>query len=385
MDSEEINILVIEDDEYVNKVISKELAAFNFRTHWVDSITHAKSYITDNKDKINLVLLDLKLSDGNGFTLVSFLKQHCPDVNIIIMSGHLSQRLITRAMQNGCYDLFEKPFSIKKDLIPIVKRHLNNLFLKKENSNLKEQLMQSSKLAGLGEMTATVVHDINGPVNTILMICDDLKEEIQHNKDLTQIDLNNEISKIQKGCEKIKKLVDHLRNYTRKDNTEKKENKGIESILEESLFMLKQKIRNHKILVKFDLDESISNLQLICYPNKIEQVFSNLMSNACDAMKDRDIRELTIKAKFENKILSISVQDTGTGIPKNIQDKIFQSFFTTKPKGEGTGLGLSIVKNIVLEHSGELTMSSEEGKGTVFTVKFPESTVQTPSTPHQAA
>jgi len=97
----------------------------------------------------------------------------------------------------------------------------------------------------------------------------------------------------------------------------------------------------------------------------------NLMSNACDAMKDADRKELKIKVFGDNNNFNISIIDTGSGIPENVIPKIFDSFFTTKPKGEGTGLGLSIVKNIVKEHMGDLVLNSVVGQGSIFTIKLP--------------
>ena len=99
----------------------------------------------------------------------------------------------------------------------------------------------------------------------------------------------------------------------------------------------------------------------------------NLMSNACDAMKETHKKELVVQAMMEENFLHLSVSDTGSGIPEEIRPKIFDSFYTTKPKGEGTGLGLSIVKNIVVEHSGELLLDSVVGKGSTFTIKLPAS------------
>jgi signal transduction histidine kinase len=97
----------------------------------------------------------------------------------------------------------------------------------------------------------------------------------------------------------------------------------------------------------------------------------NLLSNACDAMSKEAVRELGLVAKFTAEGLLLDVSDTGTGIPLEIQGKIFDNFFTTKPRGEGTGLGLKIVRNIIVEHGGELLMTSVVGKGTTFTVRLP--------------
>jgi two-component system NtrC family sensor kinase len=135
--------------------------------------------------------------------------------------------------------------------------------------------------------------------------------------------------------------------------------------------LVQQKVRQNRIKVSKQIDKNAEGMSIRCFPNKFEQVVMNLLSNACDAMSSCDKRELSVLARCEGEIVFIDVRDTGTGIPKELQEKIFENFFTTKPKGEGTGLGLSIVRNIVREHGGDLILSSEPGTGTTFTIRLP--------------
>ncbi|KAB8031798.1 hybrid sensor histidine kinase/response regulator [Fluviispira multicolorata] len=371
MDDAKLNILVIEDDEYISKVITKEFTALNYATHTISTISEAKEYINEKAHLINLFLLDIKLPDGDGLSLLDTIKQKNQEAAIIIMSGHLNNKIVNRAIRNGCYNFLEKPFSVEKDIVPIVKRSLSSILLKKENNYLSEQMLHTSKLTALGELSATIVHDIRGPLGIIQLTCEDLNEDFLQKNNLSKEELEEHLSQIFKACGKIKKLVDHLRNYSRNDHSEKEESINVYSLIENSLFMVKQKIRNFNIKVIHEEDITLSKIEIKCYPNKFEQVLMNLMSNACDAMKEQEKKELSIKVFINQGFLYISVCDTGSGIPENIQTKIFESFFTTKPKGEGTGLGLSIVKNIVMEHGGELLLESEMGVGSIFTVKLP--------------
>jgi signal transduction histidine kinase len=205
----------------------------------------------------------------------------------------------------------------------------------------------------------------------IQLTCEDIKDEFHQSNTISDKALLPHLGQIDKACLKIKKLVDQLRNYSRHDSKEVPENKDIKELIEESLFLVKQKLRTGNIKANVILEEKISQMTLLCYANKLEQVLMNLMSNACDAMKNLTKKELTIKAFMQDNYFLIAVQDTGTGIPDDIKPKIFESFYTTKPKGEGTGLGLSIVKNIVIEHGGDLLVDSEMGKGSTFTIKLP--------------
>ncbi|MES2613961.1 MAG: HAMP domain-containing sensor histidine kinase [Bdellovibrionota bacterium] len=237
-------------------------------------------------------------------------------------------------------------------------------------SQVSNQILHHSKLAALGELSATVVHDIRGPLAVIQVTCEDLVEECTEKKTLDLPTLNQHIGQISKACERIKKLVDHLQNYARNDANEKEETKKLTAIIEDSFFMVEHKIRQLGIKTSMEIENSLMNAELICYPNKLEQALMNLLSNACDAMQNVSTKELTVKVKTEQGFLNIAVIDTGSGIPESIMPKIFESFFTTKPKNEGTGLGLSIVKGIVNEHGGDLLVESIVGKGTIFTIKL---------------
>ncbi len=373
-----LQILVVEDEELIQELFRLELAKQGFTTLDARSVHEAMKYIYNKNIEIDLCLVDLRLPDGNGINLLSQIKSVRSEIPIIIMTGHGSQAILEAAMRSGSFDYIEKPFSIEKDVLPVIKRAISTIVLKKENTYLNDQILHSSKLAALGELSATVVHDIRGPLAMIQVTCEDLKEECEEKKSVDLITLEQHLGQIAKACSRIKKLVDHLRNYARNDKDELEEAKKLTSIIEDSLFLVEQKIRKNGIKTSTDIEEALKNSELICFPNKLEQVLMNLLSNACDAMQDAPKKELTVKAQTESGFLYISVTDTGTGIPDEVKSKIFESFFTTKKKGEGTGLGLSIVKNIVKEHGGDLTVISEFGKGSSFIIKLPTSKIVIP-------
>lgn len=370
-----LNILVVEHDNDVRELIIKELHSLNQVVNSANNFHQAKKWIKDCGEKQELFLIDLQLADGDGFSLINEIRNINKDAPIIIMTKYMNNKIISKAIKNNCYDLVKKPFSIKYDILPITKRYLNIAFLKKENNYLNEQILHNSKLAALGELSATIVHDVRSPLSIIQLTCEDIKDEFKKSNQISGDILNSHLSQIIKAYHKINALIDHLRNYARKDSTEREEHKSLMELIENSLFLVKQKIRNYRIKVEIKIEENFSSTEIICFPNKFEQVLMNLMSNACDAMKETNKKELIIKAFVKENFLYLSIGDTGSGIPKEIIPKIFDSFYTTKPKGEGTGLGLNIVKNIVIEHSGELLLDSIVGKGSTFTIKLPISRI----------
>jgi two-component system NtrC family sensor kinase len=374
-----IQILIVEDEDFVQELFRLELSKRNYNIIACRNVHETMKILYNKNIHVDFCLLDHDLPDGNGLNLLSQIKTTRSEMPIIIMTGQGSPSIFKAAMHGGAFDYIEKPFSIEKDVLPVIQRLVSNLLLKKENTYLTHQILHNSKLATLGELSATVVHDIRGPLAMIQVTCEDLEEEFGENKSIDEASLHLHIAQITKACGRIKKLVDHLRNYSRNDKEEIEETKKIKHIIEDSLFMVEQKIRKLGIKVTTEIDPLIQDSELMCFPNKLEQVLMNLMSNACDAMQHKEShKELNISAKTENGFLYISVIDTGSGIPENVMPRIFESFFTTKPKNEGTGLGLSIVKSIVREHDGDLIVQSEINKGTTFQIKLSTSRVIAP-------
>jgi two-component system NtrC family sensor kinase len=134
--------------------------------------------------------------------------------------------------------------------------------------------------------------------------------------------------------------------------------------------MVESKIKGADIT----LDNRIKgrDLKVLLSPNLMEQVIVNLISNACDAMETSATRNLSLDAEFDAENLTIGISDTGQGISKENLEHIFESFYTTKPKGKGTGLGLSIAQSIVEDQGGTIAVESEVGKGTTFRITLPK-------------
>ena len=244
------------------------------------------------------------------------------------------------------------------------------LTLLDENSQLTEQVLHSSKLAALGELAATVLHDIRGPLSMIQMVTEDLEDTLVSKDAVPRLEMEEALENIKRACERIHKLGNHLRDYARHDVQEVLEDTSVEELFKNSVFLVQQKIRNYGIQMILEVPNDVKGTRVACFPNKIEQVLMNLMYNACDAMEGSAIKNLTLRVSLETENVLFYVEDTGPGMSQEIQKKIFETFFTTKPKGKGTGLGLKIVQGLVAEHGGELRLSSEVGKGTIFTVSL---------------
>jgi PAS domain S-box-containing protein len=237
------------------------------------------------------------------------------------------------------------------------------------------RLVQASKMATLGEMSAGVAHELNQPLNAIKVGSEFLLTMAEQSRTLQQDQLEEVASAINKEVDRASSIINHLREFGRKSFIFKQKidiNKPILGVFA----IMGQQLKVHGIEVIIDLDETLP--PILADENRIEQVLINLVNNARDAMETKrefgDIAGpsiLTVKSYLENDRVVVTVGDTGIGIPPNIQRRIFEPFLTTKAVGKGTGLGLSISYGIVRDYGGTIEFETAHGAGTIFKLGFP--------------
>ena len=237
------------------------------------------------------------------------------------------------------------------------------LKMRKELEDANIQLIQSQKIASIGRMAAGVAHEINNPLSAILIFAEMLKDSFKENEQNLK-----DIQEIIDQTLRCKKIVGDLLEFSRK-SAGKTSSFSLETFLNKCLDLLIHKAQFQNIEVIKDIEKDMPNL--VGDMSQLQQVFTNLLVNAADAMEGKG--KLSIRAYFESErdLFLIKVSDTGPGIPENLRDKIFDIFFTTKPVGKGTGLGLSISQNIIKIHGGNLSFECPPQGGTTFTVELP--------------
>jgi two-component system NtrC family sensor kinase len=256
---------------------------------------------------------------------------------------------------------------------------LTRLF--RELQEKETQLVHSEKMASLGQLVAGISHELNNPISYIYTNSRTLSEYLDSMEELwsrtgaEQTELNKEflnlISELKSmiadnisGSRSVKELVLSLKDFSRLDQAEWKEARLVPGI-ENSLKVLQSQVSKDVEIIREFHDDPV----LFCNPGQLNQVFINLFSNAIQALNGKG--KIFIRTRVKNKKMFIEVEDTGSGIKKEIIPKIFDPFFTTKDVNKGTGLGLSISYSIIKKHNGELNVKSEEGKGSTFTVIIP--------------
>ena len=248
---------------------------------------------------------------------------------------------------------FDRTFSIIRDV--------------REKKRIQAQLYQQSKLAGIGELSAGIVHDIRNPLAVILGLARNGLAKAIEKEDLSRLaDIRK---KVIKASQRIDRLCSHLRDYVRKEQ-EKATHTQLKELVEDCLLMCTNRIKNSRSVIVNEITDP--SLYFIIPANSIEQVLINIISNGCDAVAQSVKREIRLRLDTSEKdALSFIVEDTGPGVPREVQEHIFESFFTTKPKGEGTGLGLSICTGILDEHGASLRLDESYTDGARFVVRVP--------------
>jgi len=270
------------------------------------------------------------------------------------------------------------------------KKQKANKVLESTLNNLKStqtQLIQSEKMASLGELTAGIAHEIQNPLNFMNNFSEVNKELLEEMKDELNKGNTHEAKSIAADVIKNEEKINHhgkradlivkgMLQHSR-SNSGIKEPTDINALCDEYLRLsyhgLRAKDKSFNATIKTDFDTSIGNINIV--PQDIGRVILNLINNAFYAVTEKVKQKIAgyeptviVSTKKVGDKISISVKDNGNGIPDSIKEKIFQPFFTNKPTGQGTGLGLSLSYDIVKAHGGEIKVETKEGKGSEFVI-----------------
>lgn len=237
--------------------------------------------------------------------------------------------------------------------------------LKNALKELKEtqlQLINSEKMASLGQLVAGVAHEINTPVASIKSNNGLLAKLIPQVKDAEIADIMQEINAIDsEAIQRISNIVTSLKKFVRLDEAELQE-ADINKELDLTLDLIR-----HETKSRIEIIKNYGEIPLInCYPNMLNQVFTNILVNACQAIEGKGT--ITITTNYQGETLTVSIKDTGKGIPQEEINKIFTAGYTTKGVGVGTGLGLAISAKIIEKHNGKIIVNSELGIGSEFVI-----------------
>jgi len=240
----------------------------------------------------------------------------------------------------------------------------------------EQQLIQASKMATLGEMATGIAHELNQPLSVIKTASSFLIKKVIRGQQIKDEILKTMAEEIDSHVDRASNIINHLREFGRKSEV-KKEVVQVNEPLRKALDIFSQQLKLREIEVVTQFGEGLPSI--LANSNRLEQVFINLLINARDAIEEKIEKSLTkdiskkivLRTFTENGKVTVSVKDTGLGIPASVLDKIFEPFFTTKKVGKGTGLGLSISYGIVQDYEGTIRVRTAENEGSDFIIQFP--------------
>ncbi|MCF8082190.1 MAG: GHKL domain-containing protein, partial [Deltaproteobacteria bacterium] len=240
----------------------------------------------------------------------------------------------------------------------------------REKEMMNEQVVETGKLATVGELAAGIAHEINNPVAIMVEEAgwiEDLLQEEEFKEGQNLAEFKRALGQIRSQGSRCKEITHKLLSFARKTDSRIQEVR-LNNVIEELVALSEQRARYNKITMTADLAHDLPTLRIS--QTEIQQVLLNLINNALDAMEKKGSR-LDLSSRLEEDHMVIEVADDGPGIPEANLTRIFDPFFTTKPVGKGTGLGLPICYGIIKKMGGDIEVRSTLDEGTTFRVKIP--------------
>jgi len=392
--SERSIILIVDDNQTNLDVLFELLKNYGFKVLVAqdgESAIEQIQYIHPD-----LILLDIMMPGIDGFETCHRLKSDPPtqDIPIIFMSALSDTVDKVKGFQTGAVDYITKPFQ-HEEVLSRIQTHLTIRSLQKKleqknaelahlNQNLErlveqksKQLIEQEKTAIIGRLTQGMVHNLKSPLQVMQTSVDLIETKATKINDYSFFSYTKYILQ---AITKVNQIMDTLMVKSRKEQNQDLQAVNINELVQQEIQLLEGNLYfKNKIKKKYFYDENIANIPLIY--SYISQVFYNLINNAMDAMWDKKIRELTIVTRQDESKIYMDIADTGCGIAPEDLSKIFAPFYTSKPpKGEeqkegeptGTGLGLYTCIELLKPFNGQIGISSNLGKGSIFTVVLPK-------------
>ena len=367
-------ILFIDDEQKLCKNVQALLTRENYLVDVAEDGNTGLQKL--NEESYDLVITDVLMPDVSGMDIVRYIRDFLPDTLAIVITGYATLEGAVSAMRQGAYDYVTKPIdfdflkiSIERALERIrltktIKQYTEELEqrVRERTRELEEaqvQLIQSEKLAAIGELATHVAHEIKNPLMSIGGLARLLQKKaykVEKIRELAAI--------IREETDRLERILESLLEL-RQDRTPRWKSLSVHKLLRNTVKLISSKLEESSIDVQWDLCKDMPRIR--ADEDRLKQVFLNLCNNAIHAMPHGGT--LRLQSRTDPEGVRVEVSDTGRGIPREQLEKIFTPFFTTKK--HGTGLGLAICEKLLNDHRGKIEAKSNPGKGTTFRIHLP--------------
>jgi signal transduction histidine kinase len=374
-------LLVADDEPDMLRFLKSQLEKHYQVVEAVDgnqALEKARQFLPD------LILLDMMMPEMDGVTACRELKAQTSTqgIPVVLLTARADEETKLAALNAGASDFLTKPFSTTELHVRVknlVDSHKFQRDLARQKTALESaleqvketegQLVQSEKMASLGRLSAGIIHEINNPLNyaaQALYLLKTKKDKMPEEDRAKYVEI---VSDIEEGVGRVQRIVSDLRTFTHPGGKAGQEEVDLEGVVAAALRFLSHELKDGvQLKVEIPAGERVK-----ADKNKLIHIFVNLFQNSLDALKEKkgDNPSLKVQSRREKGKTLISVWDNGSGISGEDLPKVFDPFFTTKDVGEGMGLGLSICYRMVAEQGGAISVKSEKGKFTEFTLELP--------------
>ena len=385
--------VLIVDDSSVDRKVIQELLKDDYQIMEAEDGQTALDLIAH--DLPDIILLDIQMPVIDGFEVCRRIKAELVNQLIPILfftsSGDIENKV--KGFTSGAVDYITKPF-IAAEVRARVQAHLHIkqmqeerlLKLGQENQSITEkfnnadqklkdftaQLIQTEKMAAIGEITAGVAHELKQPLNVMKIICQSIMKDIEKQR-FDMESTKQDLPELLNQMNRMTQIIDHMRVFSKRTVGTAIEDLNINETIDAVFVFVGQQLLNHNVAIVKQYGEKLPKVK--GDPIRLEQAFMNIITNARQALMSCGKKEMKIEIKTylsqDQKNMIAEIKDNGPGIPVEIREKIFESFFTTKESGEGAGLGLSTAKKIIEEHGGRIEVESALGEWSNFRVILP--------------